>query len=164
MSPLRPDIVECWVFRGAPGGEVEYLLIHRAPGRIYPGLWQCVTGRLDAGEPAPVAALREVQEETGLGPGEIEGFFDLDQAVAFYAEEVDGIVSTVIFAVRVRADAAPRISEEHDDLRWVDREEALRLTVWPAYRDSIERIEQIVADDEHAHWFALAPDGRRLAR
>jgi 8-oxo-dGTP pyrophosphatase MutT (NUDIX family) len=164
MSPLRPDIVECWVFRDAPGGEVEYLLIHRAPGRIYPGLWQCVTGRLDAGEPAPVAALREVQEETGLGPGEIEGFFDLDQAVAFYAEEVDGIVSSVIFAVRVRADAAPRISEEHDDLRWVDREEALRLTVWPAYRDSIERIEQIVADDEHARWFALAPDGRRLAR
>jgi dihydroneopterin triphosphate diphosphatase len=164
MSPVRPDIVECWVFRIPPDGEVEYLLIHRAPGRIYAGLWQCVTGRPEAGERAPATALREVGEETGLGPAEIEGFYDLDQAVAFYAEELDGIVSSVIFAVRVQADAAPRISEEHDDLRWVDRAEALRVTVWPAYRDSIEEIERIVADADHAHWFALGPDGRRLAR
>src|SRR3989304_4134929 len=51
VSPIRPDLVECWVFRvPAPGAEPEFLLIRRAPGRIFTGLWQCVTGGLHDGE------------------------------------------------------------------------------------------------------------------
>jgi len=68
MSPLRPDLVECWIFRLAEPGRVEVLLIRRSDSRIFPGLWQCVTGGLDAGERVPVAALREVSEEVGFGP------------------------------------------------------------------------------------------------
>ena len=37
VSPYRPDLVECWIFRVPPGGEPEFLLIRRAPGRIFPG-------------------------------------------------------------------------------------------------------------------------------
>ena len=47
MSPFRPDLVDCWVFR-VPRTGPEILLIRRAPGRILPGLWQCVSGSLDA--------------------------------------------------------------------------------------------------------------------
>ena len=51
---LRPDLIECWIFRvPAPTSpadartdaeRLEILLIRRAPHRIFPGLWQCVTG------------------------------------------------------------------------------------------------------------------------
>ena len=63
--------------------------------------------------------MREVREETGLGPDEIEAFYDLDQVAPFYDEGVDAVVVSAIFAARVRPDAEPRASWEHDGLRWV---------------------------------------------
>jgi 8-oxo-dGTP pyrophosphatase MutT (NUDIX family) len=163
VSPLRPDLVECWIFRAGRTGGLEFLLIQRAADRIFPGLWQPVTGGLAAGERVPIAALREVLEETGLEAAAIEGFYDLDQVSSFYAEDLDMIVSSVIFAVRVRADAEPAISTEHSGLAWVDRDEAISRSVWPPYRDSIERIERL-GDPEVARYFELSLDGRRLAR
>jgi 8-oxo-dGTP pyrophosphatase MutT (NUDIX family) len=106
VSPYRPDLVECWIFRVPPAGEPEFLLIRRAPDRIFPGLWQCVTGGLEPGERIPMAALREVREEVGFGPAEIEAFFDLDQVTHFYDEGPDAIIAGAISA-RVRSDAEP---------------------------------------------------------
>ena len=164
MSPYRPDLVECWVFRVSPGGEPEFLLIHRGADRIFPGLWQCVTGGLEPGERVPMAALREVREEVGFGPAEIEVFYDLDQVTHFYDEGPDAIVAGAIFALRVRPDAEPRLSHEHDDLRWAGHDEALRLVVWPSYRETMDRILGKLLDPEAERWFRLDLEGRRLAR
>jgi 8-oxo-dGTP pyrophosphatase MutT (NUDIX family) len=164
VSPVRPDLVECWVFRVPEPGRVEYLLIQRADDRIYSGLWQPVTGALDPGERVPVAALREVAEETGLRDDDVEAFFDLDQTGAFYAEDADAVVTSVIFGVRVRATAEPALSHEHVALEWVGQAEAERRSIWPPYRASLELIERLAADPDLAHWFALDRDGRRLAR
>jgi dATP pyrophosphohydrolase len=160
----RPDIVECWVFRIATPGRTEVLLIRRSPGRIFPGLWQCVTGRLDPGERIPLAALREVGEETALSGDDIEAFFDLDLIAQFYDASVDAVMSSVIFAIRVRPGAEPRLSHEHDAFRWVSPEEAAHLAVWPSYDEAIRRIGLHLADPELARWFELDSDGARLAR
>jgi 8-oxo-dGTP pyrophosphatase MutT (NUDIX family) len=159
----RPDIVECWIFR-VRDARPEVLLIRRSAGRIFPGLWQCVTGRLEAGENIPLAALREVEEETGFGPDDVEAFFDLDQVSGFYAQEPDALATSVIFAVRVAPDAEPRLSSEHDAHRWAEPAEALRLAVWPAYDESIRRITNHLLDPELAPWFELSRDGRRIRR
>lgn len=164
MSPYRPDVVECWIFRLRSDGRPEILLIRRAAGRIFAGLWQCVTGRLEPDEHAPLAALREVAEETGFASDAIEAVYDLDQTVAFYDEDVDALVTSVLFAVRVRAGAEPALSHEHDAARWADPDDALRLAVWPSYRESIERIRSRLLDPELASWFELGADGRRLRR
>ena len=176
MSPIRPDLVECWVFRlpdpppGGSAGEVpgavepEFLLIRRAPGRIFPGLWQCVTGGPEPAERIPQSALREVAEETGLGTADIEGFYDLDMVSAFYDEGSDAIVSGAIFALRVRAAAEPRLSVEHDALRWVAADDALALVVWPSYGECLDRIRRCLLDPVAARWFELDLDGHRLRR
>jgi len=165
VSPNRPDLVECWIFRVLPGGAgPEFLLIRRAPDRIFPGLWQCVTGGLEPGERIPMAALREVDEEVGFGPSEIEAFYDLDQVTHFYDEGPDAIVAGAIFAIRVRWDAEPTLSHEHDGARWAGRDEARRLVVWPSYRDTIDRIQGKLLDPEAERWFRLDLEGRRLAR
>jgi 8-oxo-dGTP pyrophosphatase MutT (NUDIX family) len=164
MSPVRPDLVECWIYRLAEPGRVELLLIRRSASRIFPGLWQCVTGGLEAGERVPMAALREVREEVCFGPSEIEAFYDLDQVSQFYDEGPDAIVSGAIFAVRVRFDAIPRLSHEHDDARWVAAADATRMVAWPSYRLTIERIVGALTDPVTAPWFELTLDGRRIAR
>jgi len=164
VSPHRPDLVECWIYRMPPSGRPEFLLIRRAPDRIFPGLWQCVTGGLEPGERIPMTALREVREEVGFGSGEIEAFYDLDQVTHFYDEGPDAIVAGAIFAVRVRPGAEPTLSPEHDGARWAGREEALGLVIWPSYRETIERILGKLLDPEAEPWFRLDLDGRRLAR
>jgi len=162
---FRPDLIECWLFRvPAPGALPEYLLIRRAPGRIFPGLWQCVTGGVEPGERITDTVLREVREETALGGEAIDAFFDLDLSYEFYDEGPDALVTAAAFAMRVRPDAEPRLSEEHDAMRWEVREAALRLAVWPAYADAMARIESHLIDPAAARWFTLSLEGRRLAR
>jgi 8-oxo-dGTP pyrophosphatase MutT (NUDIX family) len=164
VSPLRPDLVETWVFRRPGPNRVEYLLIQRSDDRIYPGIWQPVTGGIDADELVPLAALREVAEETGLRGDAIEAFYDLDQVGAFYAEDPDAVLTSVIFAVRVRPGAELSLSHEHVAHEWVGQAEAERRSIWPPYHVSLQLIERLAADPDLARWFEVDLDGRRLAR
>ena len=145
----------------APGTPAEILLLRRSPGRILPGLWQCVSGSLEAGEAVTDGALRELREETGFGAAQIEGFFDLDQVNQFHEPSVGAIVTSAIFAVRVRAGAEPALSHEHDAMRWVPPAEALELAIWPAYRESIRRVAENLLDPVRAIWFELTLGGQR---
>ena len=161
MSPFRPDLVDCWIFRVGADGTIEILLIRRSPGRILPGLWQCVSGSIDAEERVALAALREVEEETGFGRVAIEDFFDLDLVNQFHEPSVDAVVVSAVFAVRVRPGIDPVLSHEHTAFRWLPLDEAWREVIWPGYRDAIERIRDHLLDPERAPWFRLGPDGRR---
>ena len=158
---FRPDLVDCWIVRGTGAGS-EILLLRRSPGRILPGLWQCVSGSLEAGERVAAGALRELAEETGLGPAAIEAFYDLDLVNQFHEPSVDAIVTAAVFAVRVRTDAAPILSHEHDDARWLSVDAAHREVVWPGYRTAIERIRDDLSDPARAAWFELTVAGERM--
>jgi 8-oxo-dGTP pyrophosphatase MutT (NUDIX family) len=173
MSPFRPDLVDVWIFRTPEAGPAtsgrqtaspEILLLRRSPGRILPGLWQCVSGSLEAGESVTEGALRELLEETGFGAAQIEGFFDLDQVNQFHEPSFEAIVTSAIFAVRVGAAAEPTLSHEHDAMRWVSPADALELAIWPAYRESIRRISENLLDPERAIWFELTLEGQRARR
>lgn len=157
MSPMRPDLVACWLYRVRAGGALEILLIRRAPGRMYPGLWQCVTGRLETGETIVAGAFREVAEETGIGPADIEVAYETDIVNWFHEIAADGLMSEAVFAARVRPDAAITISREHDDARWVSPAGAHELVLWPAYHRAIDQLEWLVANPEKAAVYRL-PD------
>jgi 8-oxo-dGTP pyrophosphatase MutT (NUDIX family) len=163
MSPLRPDIVDCWVFRVGPNGP-EILLLRRSPGRILPGLWQCVSGSVEPGELIALGALRELEEETRFRGTAIEAFYDLDLVNQFHEPSVDAVVLAAVFAVRIGADAEPVLSHEHDGARWLPPDAAHADVVWPGYREAIDRIRRDILDPERAPWFALDKDGRRLPR
>jgi dihydroneopterin triphosphate diphosphatase len=177
VSPYRPDLVDVWMFRarapgqtsempaGAEPGAIEILLLRRAKeDDILPGLWQGVSGGLDDGETAVAAALRELSEETGFGPDQIEGFYHLDQVNQFLEQSLGGVLMAAVFAVRIRPGVEPVLSREHDAVRWVLPAEALELAVWPAYRESIGRIVENLLEPERAIWFELTLDGERARR
>ena len=166
MSPFRPDLVDCWIYRDGPADrdgqpEPEILLLRRAPGRILPGLWQCVSGSLEDGERVTEGALREANEETGFGDETILAFYDLDLVNQFHEPSVDAVMTSAVFAVRVRPTAEVRLSHEHDDSRWLPLDDAHREVIWPGYRTAIERIRDDLSDVERARWFELTTAGQR---
>jgi ADP-ribose pyrophosphatase YjhB (NUDIX family) len=149
---VRPDLVSCWIFRLTSEHEIEVLLLRRSQGHTFPGIWQCVTGGLEGDEQVIDGILREVAEETGLAPADIEVFYGLDQVNHFYSDYIGEIVAEAVFAAHVRETAEPRISEEHDDMRWVAHAAARELVVWPAYRFALDQIEWLVEHPQHEPW------------
>lgn len=155
MSPVRPDLVACWLFRLDGRGRPEILLIRRSAGRIYAGIWQCVTGRLEAGERVVDGALREVQEETAIGDADIEAVFETDIVNWFHEASVDAVWCEAVFAAQVRRDAFIGLSDEHDDMRWATPAEAKTLVVWPAYERAIDTVEWLVDHPAKAGHYRL---------
>ncbi|HLX34256.1 MAG TPA: NUDIX domain-containing protein [Candidatus Limnocylindrales bacterium] len=155
MSPTRPDLVACWLFRLDADGRPEVLLIRRAPGRLYPGLWQCVTGKLEAGERVTDGALREVAEETGLARVDLEAVFETDIVNWFHEGSADAIWCEAVFAARVRPGTRVALSPEHDDLRWLDPAGAKELVVWPAYERAIDQVVWLVDHPGKAEHYRL---------
>jgi dATP pyrophosphohydrolase len=146
MTAIECRIIELCVFRFAGEGP-EYLLLRRAHGeRLYPGIWQFVTGSVEAGEKAWQAALRELQEETGFRS---ERFWVVSYVGRFYDPAEDVVHLTPFFAAQVHSDACPVLSAEHREFAWLPVREAARRLVWPGQKQGLEVVHrELVAGRE----------------
>ena len=160
---LRPDLVDVWVYREGADG-IEVLLLRRVPGRVLPGLWQCVSGSLEPAERIVEGALRELREETGFARPVVEAFFDLDLVNQFHFSGADAVMTAAVFAARVRPSVEPVLSHEHDAARWLPLEAAIAEVIWPGYREALRRIGENLLDPARARWFELAEDGLNVVR
>ena len=113
------------------------LLLHRAAHRDHaPGLWEPVTGKLDAGEDPRDGAAREVMEETGL-----MAEFDRRPYDSFYFKR--GVKQENAVAITFLARAASEavtLSDDHDDFRWVPFADLARETPPPGLGPSYARL------------------------
>ena len=147
MPEVRSRYVEVCIFRFL-GDRPEFLMLRRAPGqRLYPGLWQFVTGKVRPGESATDAARRELAEETGLVPLR---FWVVPHCSTFYDAAADAVEIVPLFAAQVDAGASPRLSEEHAGHLWLAPGPARRRLVWPGQKEGLDRVLAAVIDGEEA--------------
>lgn len=135
MPRLATHLVDVHVFRRRP--EAEFLLLRRAASGWMGGTWQILHGKIQDGESAARAALRELGEETALTP---LAFWQLESVNTFFAARSDELYLCPGFAVEVAADADPTLNPEHDAFRWNPAGRAERELMWPGERTALHEI------------------------
>lgn len=73
-------------------------------------------GRMDSGEDEKTCALRELFEEAGIRPEDI----DLDMGFRHYVYDKNKQKKLVIFLGWLRQKVAIKLSKEHTDYKWID--------------------------------------------
>lgn len=141
MPTLLNTHVEVYLFRRR-SGRVEFLLLRRASSRnTLPGVWQPVTGKRRIRERMLAAAVREVREETGLVPVR---WWALETMTIYPDTARDAIIALPLFAAEIPADAAVKLSREHDALEWLRAREAASRVLWESQRRGIKAVKREV--------------------
>lgn len=142
MPRIRADIVDVYVFRRNPEG-AEFLQMYREDGGLAK-TWQPVMGHIEEGETAVAAAVREMEEETGLKRAGVLGMWALEQVHPFYIARTDEVVMSPRFAVEVKPGWEPRLNEEHSAHRWIAGHQAERFFMWPGQREAVREVLEVV--------------------
>ncbi|HIA23893.1 MAG TPA: NUDIX domain-containing protein [Candidatus Marinimicrobia bacterium] len=151
MTDILVKVVDAYVYRKAEDG-LLFLILKRAETKMYEHLWQGVAGKIEAGETAPLAAIRELDEETGLKPRHM---FIADHISRFYEAHDDRINLVPVFGIEVDSDDVT-LSEEHCDYKWVTLDEALEHLVWRGQKKGIQVInEMVLSADERMRWSTI---------
>lgn len=94
-------------------GDGRILMLRRSgSSRLFAGTWEPPGGKVDAGEPYDAALLREVREETGLA-------IRLDTVAGASHYETPELRLAVLFMNARLVSGQVRLSDEHDEFRWV---------------------------------------------
>jgi len=147
LPDVVSSLVEVVVFRFRED-HPEYLLMRRSPGqRVYPNVWQFVTGKVRKGERGTEAALREVREETGFTPLH---FWVVPFVNSFFDPLADSIALVPTFACQVHPHEDPILSAEHNSFEWLPREPALQRLVWPGGKGALEVVHRSILGGDKA--------------
>jgi len=148
MSGTEVRVIDAYVFIKTKSG-LKYLLLKRAEEKIYGGLWQCVTGKIEADEPAWKTAVRELKEETGLIP---INMFVADHVSQFYEANKNRMNLIPVFGIEVESDEV-KLSDEHSKFVWADFDLAFKKLVWRGQKDGLFSVNNMLSlDDGRILW------------
>lgn len=152
MTDSVVRIVDAYVYR-RDGDELRFLLLKRSPDKMYAGIWQGVAGKIQSGEAAWEAAIRELREETGLTPSFM---FIADHVSMFYETHGDRINLVPVFGIEVSSTDVI-LSEEHCDYRWATFPQAIDTLVWSGQKTGLESVYNMIsANDDRLRWSEIS--------
>lgn len=104
----------------------------------YRGRWAGISGYIEHDEAPIERALKEISEEVGLGGSNIS-LVRMGQALPAFDKDIDTlfVVHPFLFLTE-----QPKISLdwEHDDFRWVRREDLRRFETVPKLKEALDRV------------------------
>ncbi|CAD7078914.1 unnamed protein product [Hermetia illucens] len=125
-------------------GQIQYLLLQASYGDHH---WTPPKGFLDPGEDDFSAAVRETTEEAGYLEHDLRIFKDVNKTLEY---EVRGKLKTVIYwlAELIDPQKPPTLSDEHQDYKWLPKDEAKVLAKYKLMADLIDCFEEKIQDQQ----------------
>ena len=142
MTDIVVRVMDCHVFR-LVDNEPIYLLLKRSSEQMYPGIWQCVTGKIEAGEKPHETALRELKEETGLTPLTI---WTVDQVNHSFEAKQNRMNLIPIFGVEVESEIVI-LSTEHTEYKWCKIDEGVDLLLWNQQKQGLKTFHKMITEE-----------------
>jgi 8-oxo-dGTP pyrophosphatase MutT (NUDIX family) len=109
------------------------------------GTWALPKGLVGDGERAEIAALREVQEETGVEATPVEKLGDVRYVYTWDGERVFKVVSFFLFRYR-SGSVRDYQREEVDGAEWIPLDEAPKLLAYRGEKDMAKAALSMTAD------------------
>ena len=137
MTQIAVGVVDVFVIR-IVRGRWRVLVLRRSSGRS-PGSWETVHGKIEPGESPPVAARRELREETGLSDDRLYSI----TVNPFYIHAMGTVQLAAVFAVFVASDAVA-LGQEHDAYEWLTPAAAHKRFTWPRESEALRQIQRLL--------------------
>ncbi|MBT8400086.1 MAG: NUDIX pyrophosphatase [Rhodothermia bacterium] len=151
MPAITANLIDVYPYRQSEAGAgAEFLLLRRAPGTVYEGQWRMVGGKIESGETAAHAAVRELVEETGARPKSLWAVPSLN---TFFEWESDNIRISIPFAAQISGPI--QLNHEHDDYAWLSRDDAVTRLAWPEQQRLLMLISEELAGGIPVSWRVL---------
>ena len=150
--PIRCYGVSAFLLK-KDNGDYRVLLLKRT--RAVQGIWAGVSGKIEEGEKAWQAILREIKEETGLTP---EKLYSADTCEQFYEIDKDSIWIAPVFVAYVSDNAAVTINEEHSEFGWFTLEEAMLKVPFTGQRRILRHIQEEFVQRRPVDWLLIDID------
>jgi len=112
------------------------------------GLWALPKGNIGLDEKPEEAALREVEEETGIEARPVTKLGDVRYVYTWAGERIFKVVSFYLFRYRRGrlGDIAPEQRIEVDEARWLPLEDAPRLLAYGGEREMADKALAFIHD------------------
>jgi len=151
MTYISCKLIELCAFK-IENKRAYFLLLHRMKDeKSYPNIWQFITGYIKKSEKANDAAVRELNEETGLVPINL---WIVPYTFAFYNPQNDSLNVSPFFAAQVKHNSSVKLSREHNDYGWFTLKEAKRKLILPAWKEGLQIVDDYIIHNNSVATFS----------
>ncbi|VDM93792.1 unnamed protein product [Onchocerca ochengi] len=129
---------------------IEYLLLQAS---YPPHHWTPPKGHVDPGEDEWSAALRETREEAGIEADNLDVHKDFMEVLKYvvkksdrYGDEINKEKTVKYWLARLKDDGEVKLSNEHQNVRWLPVDEASILAQYKEMGDLIRKAEEYLVN------------------
>ena len=131
----------------------KYLLLKRSKNvKVYPGIWQVITGTMENDESAVQTALRETKEEIGAEPVKM---WTLPFITRFFNPKNDIIQASPVFGMLINPEHQIILSDEHEKYEWLHLDLALEKLDLPSHREATKVFNEYILSRDDQSLFEL---------
>jgi 8-oxo-dGTP pyrophosphatase MutT (NUDIX family) len=135
-------------------GEPKYLVIQRSSHvKLYPNIWQVVTGTIETNETALQTAIREVKEETGIVTQDI---WTIPYITQFFDPYRNIIHASPVFGFLTDINTEILLSAEHQAYKWLPMDEISKVLPLPSHVEGTKTFHEYILKSKNISLYKVS--------